>query len=140
MKTILGLFAIIVFVNCACAQQRIRPVKDRDYYLEKGHHLTTTGWILVSTGAVATTAGILIIKNSAYANDLDTGLGNVLAGALVMVVGEAAIIGSIPCFIIGRNMKKKAARFSFNNQRLLMPAQNSFVARFQPGISLQLAL
>ena len=140
MKTIILSLAVVLSLMQSYGQQRVRPVHDRDYYLEKSQKLNTGGWILVTTGAVATTAGILVINNNQTGNDFNSDLGGVFGGLALTTVGVVAVLGSIPLFVVGGHLKKKAARFSFNNQRIQMPLQNSFVTRIQPGVSLRISL
>ncbi|MES1181247.1 MAG: hypothetical protein ABUL44_00475, partial [Flavobacterium sp.] len=112
---------------------------DKDSYLLKSARLQTAGWILVSTGAVLTTAGILIINNTNSGN-FGNDFNNAIGGFVCYVFGIAAISTSIPLFIVSGVMKRKAAKLSFNNQRILMPVQNGFVARFQPALTLSIRL
>jgi hypothetical protein len=140
MKTIILSIAVLLFISHSHAQQRIRPVHDKDYYLQKSQKLNTGAWILVTTGAIATTAGILVINNNHSGNDFYEDFGGTIGGIVLTAVGIVAVTGSIPLFVVGGHLKKKAARVSFNNQKILLPSLNSFVARIQPGISLRISL
>ncbi len=140
MKTIILSLTVVLSLLQSYGQERIRPVHDKDYYLEKSQKLNTGGWILVTTGAIATTAGILVINNNQDANDFNSGFNGIFGGLALTTVGVVAMLGSIPLFVVGGHLKKKAARFSFNNQKILLPSQNSFVARIQPGVSLRISL
>ena len=140
MKTIILSIAVLLFISHSYAQQRVRPVHDKDYYLQKSQKLNTGGWILVTTGAIATTAGILVINNNQNGNDFSSDFNGTFGGLALTTVGIVAVMGSIPLFVVGGHLKRKAARVSFNNQKILLPSQNSFVTKIQPGISLHISL
>ena len=117
-------------------QQENRRLHDKDYYQRKSRSLQTTGWILAGTGAAATVAGIIIIRNTRSASDIDNGISNVLGGALLTTVGGAAVIASVPMFIFSGVMKKRGAMLSLQSQKILLPTQSNFVAKMQPAIGL----
>lgn len=140
MKTIILALAVVLSFLQSYGQQRQRPVHDRDYYLEKSQNLNTGGWILVTTGAVATTAGILVINNNQTGNDLSADFGGIFGGLALTTVGVVAVLGSIPLFVVGGHLKKKAARFSFNNQPIPLLRQNGFATGLQPALRLSINL
>ena len=140
MKKMLFLLAFLVVVGQSFGQNNRRPVHDKDYYLERSARLRTPAFILLGAGAVATTAGILIIHNNENSNNFDNAVGGIFAGLALTIAGTASIIGSIPLLAISGAMKRKAARLSFNNRNILLPAQNSFVARAQPTLTFSIRL
>lgn len=140
MKTIILSLAVVLSFVQSYAQERIRPVHDKDYYIKTGRNLTTTAWVMVCAGPVIAAGGISIINNNKNSGDFNSGLSGVIGGLIITALGSAAIIASIPMFIVGGRMKKKAAMLSFHNQKILLPSQNSFVARIQPGVSLRIGL
>ena len=138
MKKIIFLIAFIVTGFNLFSQQRVPRVHDKDYYLSKKTSLNTTAWTLLGTGAAAITVGALVISNNQNSGNFNDGLSGTLAGALVLIVGELAVIGSVPLFIVAGAMKRKAARLSFNNPPLLFPRLNGFVAGMQPTLKLSI--
>lgn len=139
MKTII-LSGVILLCFLQSYSQRVSPVHDKDYYLQKSQNLNTSGWILVTTGAIATTAGILVINNNQHSGDFTGGFNGTFGGLALTTVGIVAALGSIPLFVVGGHLKTKAARLSFKNQRILLPRQNSFITNIQPGLSLHIGL
>ena len=139
MKKITFLLTLLLFVLQSFSQDRMLATHDKDFYLGKSAHLRNSAWVLAGTGAVATTVGILIIHNN-QTGDFTTALGNVVGGIILTAAGIAALATSIPLFIISAALKRKAARLSFNPQRISMPVPNSFVSRIQPALTLSIRL
>jgi len=138
MKKIMLVLTVLLFALQSFSQERIRSVHDKDYYAAKSANLRTASLVLLGTGAAATTAGILIINNNQNNADFESVLHSVLGGFLLSVVGVAAVLTSIPLFILSEAMKRKGLRLSFNNRGILMPLQNGFVSKAQPSLTLSL--
>ncbi len=140
MKKIIFSLTLLLFVLQSFSQDRMLATHDKDFYSGRSKHLRNSAWVLAGTGAVAATAGILIIHNNQTAEDLTTAISNVIGGVVLTAAGIAALSTSIPLFIISGALKRKAARLSFNPQKTSIPVQNSFVSRMQPALTLSIRL
>ncbi len=130
MKKIVFSLALLLFIVKSFSQT-LAFSKDR--YLQKSKNQKTVGWVMLGGGVAMTTIGILIA--SGQTNDrlndpfgVDPFSGNEGA-AIVAVAGLASALGSIPFFISSAKNARKAAKISFNNQRILFPQQNTFVLK-----------
>jgi len=63
MKKGLLLILLLSFTARAVCQDTTQLKHTKEYYLEKSKRQRKTGWILLGTGAVAVTAGILLVEN-----------------------------------------------------------------------------
>ena len=139
MKKIMLVPIVLFFVLPSFSQRRLRPVHDQDYYAAKSTHMRTASLVLLGTGAVAITGGILIINNNRYNTDSENYFNGVLGGGILFVAGVAAVITSIPLFIVSEALKRKSLTLNFNNRAIWMPVQNGFVSKTQPSLSLSLS-
>jgi len=138
MKKIMLVLTVLFFVLQSFSQQRLRPARDKDYYAAKSAHMRTTSLVLAGVGAVAVTAGILIINNNRDNGNFESYINSTWAGFLLTVAGTAAVITSIPLFIVSEHLKRKGLGLSFNNRGVWMPVQNGFVSKAQPSLTLSL--
>ena len=107
MKSYL-LIIFIFFFNFQTAQSQVIENSTEyghqdmyDFYMEKHKKLRKTGYILLGAGAGAMLTGWLIGVNS----DTWSGAGS---GALIMTVGAASSLASIPVFIVANSNKREA--------------------------------
>ncbi|MCA0931771.1 hypothetical protein LCM02_04855 [Lutimonas saemankumensis] len=107
MKSYL-LLLFIFFFNVQTAQSQVIENSTEyghqdmyDFYMQKHKKLRKTGYILLGAGAGAMLTGWLIGVNS----DTWSGAGS---GALIMTVGAASSLASIPVFIVANSNKREA--------------------------------
>ena len=140
MKKIILPLVFLLFAIQSFSQQTVRHLHSRDYYADKSTKLKTAAWVLAGTGAVAFTAGVLIFNNNQNSVDFENALNAAWAGVGLIVVGGAAIITSIPLFIVSGVMAKRAARLSIKNQRIFLPGQKYLAFKTQPALTLTIPL
>ncbi len=141
MKKIVFSLALLLFIVKSFSQTL---AFSKDHYLQKSKNQKTVGWVMLGGGVAMTTIGIIISTGQTNdpSNDpfgVDPFSGNEGA-AIVAVAGLASALGSIPFFISSAKNARKAAKISFNNQRILFPQQNTFVLKTQPTLTLKIGL
>lgn len=112
--------ALLISLNCVSVQsQQITPgtTMTKDDYLQKSRSQKTAAWIMLGGGALATTAGIIWFSQE-FTLFGPTSSEESASGAIV-VVGVAAMGGSIPLFIASARNKRKA-----NAMALLITAED----------------
>ena len=107
--------------------------KAKQNFLERSKNQKTTAWILLGTGVAAIITGA-IIDNSVKEDKQS------YTGGFIEVGGIICTLTSIPFFISSSKNKKRAIKLTFNNRRILLPQNNSFVTRVHPSISLCIPL
>jgi hypothetical protein len=149
MKKIISLAMLLIVSACLFSQQATpsQPLTHEDY-LKKSKNQKTAGWILLGSGALLTTIGVVVGMNEAedivvdifdpYAspsND-DATLATVLT-----IGGVLAMAGSIPLFIAsGKNKKKSAASVSFKMEKTNVVGVRDISIKQYPAVAFQIRL
>ena len=128
MRNIVLLISGLLVFNFVFSQQ-----KSKEYFLERSKKQKRTAWILLGSGTAAIITGA-IIDNSHKSE------GQSFTGGFIEVGGIICTLTSIPFFVSSSKNKKKATTLTINNQRILLPQNNSFVLRDQPSLSLLIPL
>jgi len=126
----------------ADAQQRMTTP---DEYARRGRKLGTAAWILAGSGATLIAAGTILAVNVKW-DELDyddNGYGEnetlKAVGAVALIgTGVIASIGSVPLFIISAKNKRKAASFSFRNERYPQFMPGKIASASLPALTLRL--
>lgn len=124
MKNIALLISGLLVFNFVFSQQ-----KAKEYFLERSKKQKSTAWILLGTGTAAIITGAII-------DNTQKREGQSFTGGFIEVGGIICTLTSIPFFISSSKNKKRATTLTINNQRILLPQNNSFVLRDQPSLSL----
>jgi len=107
------------------------PKYSSDYYAIKSSKFRTTGWVLLSVGAVISVSSTIAYENQLHSESSGwDGLGNALLSGAGMIVGYSLVVASIPILITSAHYKKKALNMSATLK--LEPCQELH----QTGISL----
>jgi len=121
----------------------------RQDFLQKSKNQKTAAWILLGGGVILETVGIL----QAGMDDMGTlvnGFSNALGGQNViedssdgtalMIVGGAAMLGSIPLFVSASKNRQKGYSVSFKSQPLDMPRLSSKAGKNIPALTISIPL
>ena len=99
--------ATLLSANAFCQQ------RSAEEYNIKSRHLRNAGLVLVSAGGTLTIEGnALIAGDHNNINSNNTLSSQTAGGVLLVTLGVASILGSIPLFIVSGAMHKKAARIT----------------------------
>ena len=124
------LFAFSLMVLQSFCQTDTATFNQKDKYLKTSKTLKTVGWVFLGGGVVGIIVATNIANHSSKKPDEKA--------VAVMGLGFASCLISIPFFISGNRVARKAARLSFNNQHILLPNAGSFVFATQPTITLKI--
>lgn len=111
----------------------------KEVYLKKSKTQLTVGWAMLGGGVAMTVAGGVLFSNNfeLFSNKNDT---EAATGGVLFLTGIGCSLGSIPFFISSGHNARKAAAISFNNNKMMLPQQNNFVAKAQPTITVTIKL
>ncbi|MGE5108280.1 MAG: hypothetical protein ACM3H8_12090 [Sphingobacteriales bacterium] len=139
IKITISLLMILLGVSVSSQEIDTRKPITKEDYLQKSKNQKTTGWILLAGGTSVAIAGVIIGGNDT--GDSDDIFGpNFGTSAGLLIGGLAADLLSIPFFIGSSNNARKAATFSFNQQKIMYPGHNNFAVKTQAAISLTIRL
>ena len=129
---------LFIFLSVAVFSQDV--VKNSEYYLTKSKKQKTAAWLLLGGGTLSTTIGIAVGVAESTDAVLTAFSGEEVnefsTGAVLMVVGLAAMAGSIPLFIASGKNKRKAASISLTYQRVRQLHNSGFVSKSFPSLTL----
>lgn len=128
MRNIVLLICGLLVFNFVFSQQ-----KAKEYFLQRSKNQKTTAWILLGTGTAAIITGVIVDNNHNRE-------GQYMTGGFIEVGGIICTLTSIPFFISSSKNKRRATTLTINNQRILVPHNNSFVLSDQSSLSLHLPL
>jgi len=129
MKKLL-LIVVIAMISFAGYSQTEKQDFSKDYYLEKSKRQGTAGWVLLGAGTAMGIGGIIIMdQGDIFSADFE-------AGAVLVLVGAASGLASIPFFISSGRNSRKAARLSFNPQNY--PDPYGHFSGIQPALGLKI--
>nr|WP_314897286.1 hypothetical protein [uncultured Flavobacterium sp.] len=133
-KTITFLMLLLFAVN-AFSQTIPNNEFSKEYYLQKSKSQKTTGWVLLSGGAIMTVVGVIGFSDS---YDIFDSNSKTDTYGYLMLGGAVSCLGSIPFFIMSGNNARKAATISLINQPVFSPIQGSLVQNSQPALSVKI--
>lgn len=91
-------------------------------YLKKSKSQKTAAWILLSAGAVATTAGVIIAANQVSHMDIFYDSPPPDDATVVLTIsGTVAMLTSIPLFIASKKNKRKAHLYLNGGHAMISP-------------------
>jgi len=141
MKKVLFSFVCIIMVMHTFCQVTATPLTKEDY-LKKSKNQKTAAWVMLIGGTVLTTIGVGVALGGgldcAYGPDCDN---NQTVASILTITGGAAMLGSIPLFIVADKNKKKAMSAALIIEK--MPAirfSGSIKYQSYPAISLRMPL
>lgn len=138
MKKTIFAFVLISIAISSFSQTSQPNVKTKAYYLKKSHHQRTIGWIMLGGGVALTALGV----GAANAELLSSVEGSSKSGNLSSVlvgIGVASALGSIPLFISAAQNKRKAAALAFNMQKVPMLYTTNSRTIIQPALTLKVS-
>ena len=142
MKTII--LSILLISNVIGFAQPAPNGNMSDSLLRKSRNQKTAAWILLGVGAGATLSGSIITTNDA-ANSLVSIFSTDYqepssVGPILVIVGVASMIGSIPLFIASGRNRGKAYALSVNTQQIMVPVKGGWTYQYQPAIYLKIPI
>ena len=145
MKSILVILILATSVSLF-SQQTTTTVINTDY-LKKGKHQKVAAWSLLGGGVVMGSIGSVIATKEVakigvfpFPGMVEPDEKKLNGGAVLIVIGGAAILSSIPLFIAASRNKTKAASVSFKMERTPIYQQRSFVYHSYPALSLKIPI
>ncbi|MEP7279400.1 MAG: hypothetical protein ABI813_12200 [Bacteroidota bacterium] len=132
--------------------QKTAPNSDLRYndYIQKSKRQKRAGVILMSSGALVTTGGTLIILDAVNRNkrsgerngsgELNVGDAEMVLGALATLVGIAAMSASIPFLVGARRSRKKALAISFKTETVPLLFKMSPAGSQYPALVCRLSI
>ena len=138
MKKIIVVTLLLVISATSFSQPATKPVPPvKTDYLKKSKSQKTIAWLLLG-GGTAVLAVTLIAEASSVC--FGTGCTDHPFPYVVVGLGGAAIVGSIPFFIASSRNKKKSMSLSFKNEMAPQIQKSSFVYKSLPSLTLRISL
>ena len=144
IKTIItkkALFLLMLIATTACGgfsqhNTSTKPVVNIDY-VQKSKNQKIAGWILFGGGMILTTAGISKVISD---NLLGEPLYETNTGEVLMLVGSASMLASIPLFIACSRNRRKAISLSFKNEYSQQIQKGIVAYKIVPSLSMKIEL
>jgi hypothetical protein len=150
-KIIVSIMLLIASTTAFSQDANPSPTLTKQDYLQKSKHQKTAAWLLLCGGFALSSTGLLIAAPKAtndYVN-IVTGIitlnptapqTNYTGETILLVVGTAAMVSSVFCFIASGKNKRKSMSLSFKNETAPQLQKNSFVYGHVPSLSLTIHL
>jgi hypothetical protein len=118
--------------------------------LSASKHQKTAAWLLAGGGVVLSATSLILIVQKGAEDVLNIIPGiitgdpkpqhNYTAETILLTVGGAAVLSSIPLFIASGRNKGKSMSLSFKNETAPQLQKNSFVYKTIPSITFNISL
>ena len=132
MKNCITTIIIVFTLTVQSFGQTTNPEKEA--YLQKSKEQRNTGWTFLAIGTTMATVGAIGLGSGDFWSS-DTG-----SYGFLFFMGLGVDLASIPFFISAGHNARKAASISINNQKILIPQQNTISAKYQPALTLKINL
>jgi hypothetical protein len=134
------LLAFPVAAFCQSTPNNLQAVKTD--YLQKSKNQKTAAWVLLGSGSVLMTTGVVLAAPKELENILGAQENDYTVENILLITGIAATIGSIPLFIASKKNKKKAMNMttSIKMEKATIIERQSFVQSSYPAIALKINL
>jgi len=134
------LLAFPVAAFCQSTPNNLQAVKTD--YLQKSKNQKTAAWVLLGSGSVLMTTGVVLAAPKELENILGAQENDYTVENILLITGIAATIGSIPLFIASKKNKKKAMNMttSIKIEKATIIERQSFVQSSYPAIALKINL
>lgn len=152
MKIIILITCLLVLSTATFSQQSTSsPTLTKQDYLQKSKHQKTAAWWLLGGGLAVSSTGLLIAAPKAtndYVN-IVTGIitlnptapqTNYTGETILLVVGTAAMVSSVFCFIASGKNKRKGMSLSFKNETAPLLQNGGFTNLSVPSLTLKISL
>lgn len=143
MKKVIVFIAFSISVMQAFSQTTAIPKNTKEYYLHRSENQKIAGWILLIGGTALGTLGITQANRIANDDDISftDGFGKGLTWVMISGMAYTSALCGIPALLSSRKNARKAAEFSFNNRKYVLPPQgNSMAVKSQPTLILKIRL
>ena len=129
LLTVCSCLLILHFVNGQLIERTkvASTQQPTNKYIEKYKTYKTIGWVFLGSG-IGLIAGSGIVV-ATWAKQGYNGTSPVTAEALLLIVGPAAALSSIPFFILAKNNKKKA-RLSLKEEAVMLGNKLQFRSNY----------
>jgi len=140
MKKALFLLMLIATTACGGFSQHntsTKPVVNIDY-VQKSKNQKIAGWILFGGGMILTTVGgAKVMSNTTFVGEplYETNTGEVL-----MLVGSASMLASIPLFIACSRNRRKVISLSFKNEYSQQIQKGIVAYKIVPSLTMKIEL
>ncbi len=137
MKKIVMLQVILVLLTSGLSAQT------KNDYLLKSKHQKTAAWVMLGGGTTLFVVSGMIGAHGFFnflTGQFEEANNNVGMAGILAITGGAAMLGSIPLFIVSSKNKHKAMSITFSNQPLPAFVKNTMGQRYFPSIGLQFKL
>ena len=142
MKKITLLITLLSFAASVFAQEALPH--GQEYYLQKSKNQKTAAWVLLGVGTtmivVGMVGGMSTFGSSDYPFISEEDASAMDTYGIIMFVGIAGDLASIPFFISAGKNKKRAAAVTISNQPLYLPHNGSIAVKYVPGITFKISL
>jgi hypothetical protein len=148
MKNITASIFILLF-SLPLFGQSYKPnnYSRKDEYLQKSIRKQRAGIIFLSSGALATAGGVVLIVDGVRRNNYYEGNGELngggvetVFGALVTVIGVGFMCGSIPFFVGAHRSRMTALGVSLKTQTAPLLYKASFAKQQYPALAFHISL
>lgn len=132
MKNCITTIIIVFALTLQSFSQTTNPEKEA--YLQKSKEQRNTGWTFLAIGTTMATVGAIGLGSGDFWSSDSDSYG------FLFLMGLGVDLASIPFFISAGYNARKAASISINNQKILIPQQNTISAKYQPALTLKINL
>ena len=143
MKKIMVYFLLLALpVTSFCQKTNDSVPVIKTDYLTKSKNQKTAAWVLLGSGSVLMTTGVVLAAPKELENILGAQENDYTVENILLITGIAATIGSIPLFIASKKNKKKAMNMttSIKIEKATIIERQSFVQSSYPAIALKINL
>jgi hypothetical protein len=137
---------MLLAIAAAGYSQEIKPatILTRHDYLKKSKQQKTAAWVLLGVGTTLGGIGTFMFLKEAAKVPLaiiplpgqpQPDEAKVNGGGILMLLGGAAVITSVPLFVAAGKNKTKAAVISFKNVPIQVLQKNNFVNTYTPSVN-----
>lgn len=151
MKTVIICITLMIFSSDVFSQPSVpsAPAVQTDF-LRKSKQQKTGAWVLLGSGFVASTIGILTatLKAAEDVAGIYTGIfsgnpqpqNNYTVETILLVSGVTAMLSSVPLFVAASKNKRKGMSVSIKNESALIFQKSSLSYRTFPSLTLKISL
>ena len=140
MKKIIFSLTLLLFVVTSFEQTNPSPKFSKTFYLQKNKTQKTIGWVLLGGGTAMVVGGAISYPKNGYVPTSFSSEPPLLANDIIILIGTASDIISIPFFISAHKNKKRAASVAIANQKILWSQKNNIGFVTQPSFTIKIPL
>lgn len=150
-KQYILILALSLTTNVFSQLTTTQPADLKSSYLQNSKNQKAAGWWLFGGGFALTTTGLFIGAHKATEDVVNVFTGiitlnltepqnNYTGATILLVVGAAAMLSSLPLFIASGKNRRKAMALSFKNETAPQIQKSSLGYRAVPSLALKINL